>query len=100
MIKKEEALTRLDIMAPDKRHVFSKVDQKFAPNEPFFNMLDETTICKDCNLDDWKVRWERFVAHESSGPCYTYNPPRKSVAGSHYNLKIVFPNFGELILIS
>ena len=77
-------------MTPDIKQIFLKVHQKFAPDEPYFDMFDENTLCKHCSTDRWGERWEQFFGHEHSGPCYTYNPPRKSVAGATFNLKMIF----------
>ena len=87
----------LENISPKKTEIFSSFLQKFAPNEPYYDMLQNEKICKDCNVVRWKNRWKRRVVHEKSGPCYTYNPPRSSNAGSKFNIKIIFK--GKYLLI-
>ena len=45
------------------------LQQRFLVGEPEYEMLDAP--------ENWKFS----IPHESSGPCYTYNPPEKSDPG-------------------
>ena len=76
-------------MTPGIVNVFVEAKQMFAAGEPFFDMYDEKTMCHNCTIDKWKQRWNIFHKHENSGPCYTYNPPRISMAGSQHYLHLI-----------
>ena len=93
IIDRKNANTILDEMTPGIENVFIVAKQNFAPGEPFFDMFDENTICHNCTIDRWRKRWNVFQTHENSGPCYTYNPPRTSIAGAQHYLHLILSKF-------
>ena len=96
IVDRRNVKTILDEMTPGIETVFVKAKQNFAPGEPFFDMFDEQTMCHNCTRDRWLNRWNIFHTHENSGPCYSYNPPRISMAGSQHYLHLILSKFNGL----
>ena len=46
--------------------------------------------------DEKQNHWTEFVPNEKSGPCYTYNPIKKSNPGSRYEIKMAFGSVNGL----
>ena len=89
IVDRRKVVEILDEMTPGIENIFLKAYQMFAPGEPYFDMFDEKTMCHNCTVVEWNKRWNIFHSHENSGPCYTYNPPRKSRAGSRHYLHLI-----------
>ena len=63
-------------MTYDKREFLSLLQQRFAFGQPEVDMLKD-----DKN-------WKESVPHETSGPCYTYDPPFESDPGYDISMYI------------
>ena len=63
-------------MMIDRTEFISLLEQRFRIGDPEIDMLKQNK------------HWESFVPHESSGPCYTYNPPEDSDPGYDISLYI------------
>ena len=53
----------------DRTIFLSSLQQRFSKNEPEYEMIDKDQY------------WSISIPHESSGPCYTYDPPFDSDPG-------------------
>ena len=59
----------IEQMTYDKKEFLSLLEQRFTSGEAEVDVLKNEKY------------WNQFVPHESSGPCYTYDPPFESDPG-------------------
>ena len=62
----------------DKTEFLSLLEQRFRIGDPEIDMLQRNE------------NWREFVPHESSGPCYTYDPPEDSDPGYDISIYVKF----------
>ena len=68
----------LDNYVYNKRNFLLSIQQRFSDGEPEYEMLNQSQY------------WSFSIPHESSGPCYTYDPPFDSQLAETSNMFIEF----------
>ena len=69
---------KLNLMIYDKSRFLLSLQQRFLDTKPEYEMINESRY------------WSVSIPHETSGPCYTYDPPEDSdpgyVSGIHLTM--------------